>query len=32
VVDLKKAFALPLSQDAVAEFLGGKPDAVPVTQ
>jgi len=29
VVDLKKAFALHLSQDAVAEFLGGKPDAVP---
>jgi len=29
VVDLKKAFALHLSLDAVAEFLGGKPDAVP---
>jgi len=29
VVDLKKAFALHLSNDAVAEFLGGKPDAVP---
>jgi acetyl esterase/lipase len=29
VVDLKKAFALHLSHDAVAEFLGGKPDAVP---
>ena len=29
VVDLKKAFALHLSRDAVAEFLGGKPDAVP---
>ncbi len=28
VVDLKKAFALHLSNDAVAEFLGGKPDAV----
>jgi acetyl esterase/lipase len=28
VVDLKKAFALHLSHDAVAEFLGGKPDAV----
>lgn len=28
VVDLKKAFALHLSDDAVAEFLGGKPDAV----
>jgi acetyl esterase/lipase len=29
VVDLKKAFALHLSHDAVVEFLGGKPDAVP---
>lgn len=29
VVDLKKAFALHLSNDAVVEFLGGKPDAVP---
>ena len=29
VLDLKKAFALHLSHDAVAEFLGGKPDAVP---
>jgi dipeptidyl aminopeptidase/acylaminoacyl peptidase len=29
VVDLKRAFALHLSHDAVAEFLGGKPDAVP---
>ena len=29
VVDLKKGFALHLSNDAVAEFLGGKPDAVP---
>ena len=29
VVDLKKAFALHLSHDAVSEFLGGKPDAVP---
>ena len=29
VVDLKSAFALHLSHDAVAEFLGGKPDAVP---
>jgi acetyl esterase/lipase len=29
VVDLKKAFALHLSNDAVAEFLGGKPDSVP---
>jgi acetyl esterase/lipase len=29
VVDLKKAFALHLSDDAVAEFLGGTPDAVP---
>jgi len=27
VVDLKKAFALHLSNEAVAEFLGGKPDA-----
>jgi acetyl esterase/lipase len=29
IVDLKKAFALHLSNDAVAEFLGGKPEAVP---
>ncbi len=29
VVDLKKAYALHLSHDAVKEFLGGKPDAVP---
>lgn len=29
VVDLKKAFALHLSNDAVVDFLGGKPDAVP---
>ncbi len=29
VVDLKRAFALHLSTDAVAEFLGGKPEAVP---
>jgi len=29
VVDLKKGYALHLSNDAVAEFLGGKPDAVP---
>jgi acetyl esterase/lipase len=29
VVDLKKAFVLHLSNDAVVEFLGGKPDAVP---
>jgi acetyl esterase/lipase len=29
VVDLKKASALHLSNDAVAEFLGGKPEAVP---
>ncbi len=29
VVDLRKAFALHLSNDAVAEFLGGKPEAVP---
>jgi acetyl esterase/lipase len=29
VVDLKKAYALHLSDDAVKEFLGGKPDAVP---
>jgi acetyl esterase/lipase len=29
VVDLKKAFSLHLSNDAVVEFLGGKPDAVP---
>lgn len=29
VVDLKQAFTLHLSHDAVVEFLGGKPDAVP---
>jgi acetyl esterase/lipase len=29
VVDLKKAFKLHLSHDAVVEFLGGAPDAVP---
>jgi acetyl esterase/lipase len=29
VVDLKRGYALHLSNDAVAEFLGGKPDAVP---
>lgn len=29
VVDLKKAYALHLSNDAVSEFLGGKPDVVP---
>jgi acetyl esterase/lipase len=29
VVDLKKAFALHLSNDAVVEFLGGKPNDVP---
>ncbi len=29
VVDLKKGYALHLSNDAVAEFLGGKLDAVP---
>jgi acetyl esterase/lipase len=29
VVDLKKAFTLHLSHDAVAEFLGGTPEAVP---
>jgi acetyl esterase/lipase len=29
VVDLKKAYSLHLSSDAVKEFLGGKPDAVP---
>lgn len=29
VVNLKRAFALHLSNDAVAEFLGGKPDTVP---
>lgn len=29
VVDLKQAFALHLSRDAVADFLGGKPEAVP---
>lgn len=29
VVDLKKAFALHLSRDAVVGFLGGRPDEVP---
>lgn len=29
VVDLKRGYALHLSNDAVAEFMGGKPDAVP---
>jgi acetyl esterase/lipase len=29
VLDLKKAFSLHLSNDAVVDFLGGKPDAVP---
>jgi acetyl esterase/lipase len=29
VVDLRKAFALHLSQDAVVEFLGGTPQEVP---
>lgn len=29
VVDLKKAFALHLSNDAVSEFMGGAPDKVP---
>ena len=29
VVDLKKGYTLHLSHNAVAEFLGGKPDAVP---
>jgi acetyl esterase/lipase len=29
VVDLKKAFALHLSNDAVVEFMGGPPDKVP---
>jgi acetyl esterase/lipase len=29
VVDLQKAFALHLSNDAVVEFLGGKPSEVP---
>ncbi len=29
VVDLKKAFALHLSNDAVFEFMGGAPDKVP---
>jgi acetyl esterase/lipase len=29
VVDLRKGYALHLSRDAVAEFLGGRPDAVP---
>jgi acetyl esterase/lipase len=29
VVDLKQAFVLHLSHDAVVDFLGGKPDAVP---
>ena len=29
VVDLQRAYELHLSNDAVVEFLGGKPDAVP---
>jgi len=29
VVDLRKAFALHLSRDAVLEFMGGTPEAVP---
>ncbi len=29
IVDLKKTYELHLSNDAVVEFLGGKPDAVP---
>ena len=29
VLDLKKAYTLHLSNDAVVEFLGGKPEAVP---
>jgi acetyl esterase/lipase len=29
LVDLRKAFALHLSNDAVVEFLGGNPDTVP---
>jgi acetyl esterase/lipase len=29
VVDLKQAYALHLSHDAVVDFLGGKPDQVP---
>jgi dipeptidyl aminopeptidase/acylaminoacyl peptidase len=29
VVDLKRAFTLHLSNDAVVEFLGGKPSEVP---
>ena len=29
VVDLKRAYSLHLSNDAVVEFLGGKPDQVP---
>lgn len=29
VVDLKKGYTLHLSNDAVVDFLGGKPDAVP---
>ncbi len=29
VVDLKQAYALHLSHDAVLDFLGGKPDQVP---
>lgn len=29
VLDLKKAYALHLSRDAVVEFLGGKPETVP---
>jgi acetyl esterase/lipase len=29
VLDLRKAYTLHLSNDAVVDFLGGKPDAVP---
>ncbi len=29
VVDLQKSYSLHLSHDAVVDFLGGKPDAVP---
>lgn len=29
VVDLEKAYSLHLSNDAVVEFMGGKPEAVP---
>ena len=29
VIDLQKAYSLHLSNDAVVDFLGGKPDAVP---